>query len=380
MTGAPNFLEEEDYEAPTHQEPAGTLLAPAESTAPKFGEPGFNKGKPNRRKGTPRARVTERDLPILYFLGHFPGADVEACSMLANAEETTIGNAKVGGGLTSIATTQNRLAKLIRLRVAKKERHPISGKYHYGLTEEGLELAKEIGLDMRGARIFDGIARARLGHYRAIALVAAKFASPAGFFRRSGVEPVPLEQLISEGRMRSAFAPAQRELKELRAAGRKDRFADWRADKLKEALEAVEKGTLPASQLIDAYPVLLTLGTPSTVASKSAKQPDLVVNLDQARQGSTDARNLLVEVELSVKDRTEYERIMATLAAELATGNVYRRALYFTTGTQVANILKQIDAANGYKLFEQKKLVVGSLTDRNGTPIAPKKRSIVGGN
>lgn len=381
MDTVPNFLEEEEFD----EVPTSTNQAATES-APVFGEPGFGKAKSNPRKGSPRARVTERDIPIVYFLGHFVGADVEACSLLNTAKSTSFGNTQIGGGLTSISTTQNRLDKLRKLGVVDRYRHPVSGTYSYGLTAAGFAAAREYGLDMEHGRSLNGIAVSRLPHYRAIALVAAKFASPAGYFRKAGIEPVPLEKLVSENRMRAAYEPVREHMKQQKAAGRTPSFGEWRDTTLEKALDEVKAGTLPASEFIEAYPVLLTLGVKQgdRVKAKPVHQPDLVVNLDAARRSEGDkiewANSVLVEVERSIKDRAEYTRILATFAHELKQPHVVRRVFYFTTSTQVEKILRDIDTAEGLGLFEKGKLTVIRLTGRDNQPIADRRRIITGGN
>jgi hypothetical protein len=376
MTDIPNFLapDEDDYET------TQPIANPSSTAAPAFGEPGFGKGKSNPRKGTPRARVTERDIPIVYFLGHFPGADAEACSLLNTAKTTTFGDQKVGGGLTSVATTKNRLDKLRRLGVVEQYRHPVTGTHSYGLTAAGFSAAREYGLNMDHGRTLSGLAPSRLAHYRAIALVAAKFASPSGYFAKAGIAPVPLESLISENQMRAAYEPTKAELKDEKAAGRSHDFGKWRAAKRDEALALINQGSLAARDLIDAYPVLLTLGQPqeNNTKAKPVHQPDLALNLDGDR--TQWSKNIFIEVELSLKNRDEYTRILATYAAELAKPHVGSRVLYFTIGTQVGTLLRQIDADEEFGLFDSGRLVVLSLTDRNNRPLAQKNRISIGGN
>lgn len=381
MDTVPNFLEDEEFEEATEQVSDATT-----ETGPGFGGPGFGKGKSNPRKGSPRARVTDRDIPIVYFLGHFVGADVEACSLLNTAKATSFGKTEIGSGLTSVSTTQNRLDKLRKLGVVERYRHPVSGTYSYGLTPAGFAAAREYGLAMDHGRGLNGIAVSRLPHYRAIALVAAKFASPAGFFRKVGIQPVPLDKLVSENLMRAAYEPAREELKQKKTAGKTHSYGEWRDALLAKALDEIKQGTLLASELIDAYPALLTLGFKQgeTVKAKPVHQPDLVVNLDENRQAKGDqvqwSSNVLVEVERSIKDRPEYTRILATFAEELRQPNVIRRVFYFTTSTQVEKILRDIDAAEGLGLFEKGKLFVVRLTGRDGQPVANKRRIITGGN
>lgn len=370
MSNIPNFLEEEDYGQPAQI---------TETSAPEFGQPGYRKGESNPRKGTPRARITELDARLLAFIGNFPGADTEALSMINTAQPTKFGS---GGGITSLSTTERRLAKLKKLGAVEKYRQPTTGIYCYGLTGLGFSSARDYGYQMDHGRGISGISISRLTHYRMIAQVAAQLASPAGFFKDSlGIEPVELEHLISENAMRSAYEPVRAMLQDRKKEGKSHDFGKWRSDKLTQAVSTVKDGRLPWSALLEAHPVLLTLGQPKREGSKTkpVHQPDLAVNLDGSRADHW-SKSLLVEVELSKKNWDEYDQILATFAAELKQPFVYRRAVYFTIGTQVETLLKKIDEAGGYNLISSGKLVVLPLTHRDGSVIAQKKRITVGGN
>lgn len=368
MSDIPNYLEAEEYDAPASQ------------AEPEFGDTGYRKGQSNPRKGTPRARITDADARILAFLGHFPAADAEALSLLNIARATNFGTS--GGTITSVATTERRLAKLIKLGAVRKERQPATGIYSYGVEDKGFAAAREYGYDMDHARSLVGISYSRLTHYRMIALVAAQLASPAGYFRETlGIEPVELEQLISENDMRAGYEPARQLMKERKEKKLTHDFGAWRQKKLDDTLKILGEGRFEWRDLIESHPVFLTLGQPQVdnTRAKAVHQPDLAVNLDTNRENHW-ANNLLIEVELSKKDRDEYTRILATLRAELDKPYIYRRAVYFTIGTQVEKILREIDAEEKFNLFDRNKLIVLPLTHRDGSLVAQKKRITVGGN
>lgn len=368
MSNIPNFLEEEDYGTPANQ------------ASPRFGEPGFGKGKSNPRKGTPRARITELDARLLAFIGHFPGSDTEALSLLNVAQATSFGNA--GGSITSITTTERRLTKLRKLGAVERYRQATTGAQCYSLTGLGFSAARDYGYNMDHGRSLNGIAESRLTHYRMIALVAAQLASPAGYFRdKLGIEPVELEQLISENAMRAAYEPVKAELAAAKKEGKSHDFGKWRAEKLQAAVRSVKENRLEWGDLIEAFPVLLTLGQPQRDGSKAKPihQPDLAVNLDAERSDQY-SRNVFIEVELSRKDWDEYERILATFAAELSRPYIYRRGIYFVIGSQVETLLKKIDEAAGFNLIKDGKLIVVPLTHRDGSLVAQKKRITLGGS
>ncbi|ROS77944.1 protein involved in plasmid replication-relaxation [Curtobacterium sp. PhB130] len=367
MSNIPNFLEEEEYDRPTTE------------AAPNFGEPGFGKGKTNARKGTPRARITELDARLLAFIGHFPGSDTEALSLLNIAQASNLGNPS--GSITSVTTTERRLAKLKKLGAVERYRQSTTGAQCYSLTGLGFSAARDYGYNMDHGRSLSGIAESRLTHYRMIALVAAQLASPAGFFRDSlGIEPVELEQLISENAMRAAYEPIKADLAAAKKDGKSADFGKWRAEKLAAAVGEVKEERIAWSDLVEVFPVLWTLGHPQRDGTKAkpVHQPDLAVNLDADRADHF-ATNLFVEIELSRKDWDEYDRILATFAAELARPYIYRRGVYFVIGTQVETLLKKIDEAGGYNLISSGKLIVRPLTHRDGSLVAQKKRITLGG-
>ncbi|MGO2188044.1 MAG: hypothetical protein ACTH4Y_07330 [Microbacterium gubbeenense] len=373
MANIPNFLEEEDYD---EQPPAAEMT---ETTAPKFGEPGFGKGKSNPRKGTPRARITEADSSFLRFAGMFPCADAEAFSMLRNSQATNLN--PVPGGLLSIRGAEAILRKLHRLEAIDRFRHAGTGITSYGLSRNGFGYARGYGHALEHGATMNGISLERLSHYRLIAHVAALFASPAGFFEDSlGVGPVSLDQVITEHAMRGAFDPVKQGLDQRRKEGKTSDFGAWRKTKLSQAIEAMKAGKLAPADLIEAHPVLLTLGMPKIegVKGKAIYQPDLAINLDQSRTGAK-SNSLLVEIELTRKSFEAYDAILRTIKAETDQPYVYSRAVYFTIGNSVGNLLRKVDAAGDYGLFASGRLTVLPITHRDGTPVQLSRRIVVEG-
>src|SRR5690606_3530400 len=92
----------------------------------------------------------------------------------------------------------------------------------------------------------------RVNHYRRIAHVAAQFTSPQGFFRDSlGIEPVALDQLISENEMRGAYEPLKQELLAKKEIGEPHDFGKWRQAAMKHSIEMVNAGRLEWSDITD---------------------------------------------------------------------------------------------------------------------------------
>lgn len=324
------------------------------------------------RLGTPRGRVTESNARLLAFIGMFPGVDSEALSILNRSQPSRI---STGGDLMTVRGTEQYLRKLYNLDSLAKFRDAVSGVTSYGLTKLGVAYAREFDYDLTHEASLDGISLERLKHYRMIAHVAAQFASPEGFFEESlGVEPVELEQLVSEHEMRAAFTPVQRKLSENKKQGKSNDYGKLRIETLQRAIKDANDGRIALSDLLQAHPVLYTIGYPRREGSKLkyVHQPDLVINLDKDRKQK--AQNLLVEVELNKKSWEAYDSILATLKAELEKPYVYARAVYFTIGSGVETLLRKVDAAGDYGLFSSGKLTVLPICNRDGDPLRRNNR------
>lgn len=331
--------------------------------------------KPKRPTG---AHITEGNARYLAFAAAFTAADSEAFSVLSNRQETIFAP---GGELPSIRGTEQRLAKLTRLGALQKTRNLLTQTTHYGITKEGIGAAWSFGYDLDSAETLAGLSIKRLTHYQMIAHVAAQFASPLGFFRESlGIEPVELDQLVNERKMRIAYDPIKKRLETDKEGDHRGDFGRWRDNLLKSASSAVQNGRLRWSEIVEARLALLTIGSPQRgdTKRKAVHQPDLAVILDRDRTGSR-AKNLLIEVELSKKSWEAYDSILATIAAELEHGMVYDRAVYFVSGKQVASLLRRVDEAGKYDLIRSGKLVILDLMHRDETPVIFNNRVQVGG-
>lgn len=336
------------------------------------------KGKPNKRAGSPRARITAENAHYLAFASLFPAANSEAYSVLANRQDSNLG--RLSGGLPTVASTENKLRKLHKLGTLDRFRQATTGDYLYGITPLGNGYAQEFGYGIGKPEPIVGLSLERLNHYKMIAHVAAQLASPQGFFKDSlGLEPVSIENLYTEQAMRRPFSQVKRMLDEQAKQGKPTDFGRWRTTKLQEAIQQVKDGKLDWSDLIEAYPVLLTLGQPQRegMKSKVIHQPDLAIILDQDRDEPR-SKNIMVEVELSKKTWQAYDAILATLKAELDKPYIYSRAVYFTVGTQIPTLLKKVDAAGEYNLISSGKLIILPIRDREGNAIIPQNRVTVG--
>lgn len=341
--------------------------------------------KPKSLKiGTPRGRVTARNARLLAFAGMFPGADAEALSILNVSEPSRFNS---GGSLQAVESTKQYLRKLYNLDALEKFRDASTGVTSYGLSNLGVTYASEFDYDMTHQASLNNISIERLKHYRMIAHVAAQFASPGEFFKESlGVEPVALEQLISEHEMRAAYTPVKNRLAQNNKQGKSNDYGKWRGELLQRVFTDAVEGRIALSDLLEAHPVLYTIGYSRgrTIKHEShdgkqwetplkhTHQPDLVINLDQDRKQR--AQNILVEVELNKKSWNEYDSILATLKTELDKSYVYSRAVYFTVGSGVETLLRKVDAAGDYGLFSSGKLTVLPICDRNGDPLRPNNR------
>jgi len=346
-----------------------------------------------REKLPSGSQVSAGNARTLAFLGPFPAADSEALSMIAHRGESRL---YPGGVLPTVKGTEKRLRKLERLDTLDRHKNPATGVNHYGITKNGIAAAWSFGYDMEHASTTHKLSFERLNHYRMIAHVAAQLVSPEGYFRGSlGIEPVALDQLWNEKKMRNAFDPIKRMLDEQRKAGQSGSFAQWRSAKLDHSVAAVKSaiakaeddeakrriGGLRWSSLVERNPELLTLGLDETAdySGKSIYQPDLAVIRDQRRGGSR-AQNLLIEVELTKKNWNTYDAILSTLSTELQQPYIYSRAVYFYVGSQIPTLIRKVNAAGEYGLIESGRLVLIPLTHRDGTEIKLQNRVETGGN
>ncbi|WIE60949.1 hypothetical protein DEI97_014505 [Curtobacterium sp. MCLR17_032] len=314
-------------------------------------------------------RITEGNAQRLHFIGKFPGADVEACSIIRDRQDAP-------GTLPTIKGTDKLLTKLRSLGVIGRATNPDTKRSVYSLTKSGKISAESFGHTVSGSATLNGTSQRRASHYQLIAHVAAQFASPAGFFRDSlGIEPVGIEGVISEHEMRIAYEKVAAKLKKRKERGESGDFGVWRAGAMAAAIEAVSKDRIEWPDITSALPALLTLGEKETpeMVTKAVHQPDLAVFLDGDRDSPT-AKNLLVEVELNPKSWEAYEQILRTYRAELDRGFVYSRVVYFTIGNRVETILRKVDRKAKTGLFESGLLVVLPLTHRDNTPVRFEKR------
>ncbi|PPF82982.1 hypothetical protein C5B96_08580 [Subtercola sp. Z020] len=332
-----------------------------------------------RTKRPSGAHITEGNARLIAFTGMFPCVDAEGLSMLSNRQETRFAP---GGELTSIKGTKQRLNKIVRIGALKKTTNMATRVEHYGITDNGIGSAWSFGYTLERPDKLDNLSKSRLTHYQMIAHVAAQFASPQGFFRKSlGVGPVPLDNLVSEKMMRGSFDPVMRKIKAKPTADHRGDFGRWRADVIKSASEAVNAGRLQWSEIVEQRPALLTVGAAQRgdTKLKAVHQHDLTVILDGDRTGPR-AKNLLVEIEISKKSWEEYDAIFATLAAELKEGSIYDRAIYFTHGVQISSLLRRVNARGSHGLIESGQLRIFPLLHRDGTPFIFNNRVPVGGN
>lgn len=314
-------------------------------------------------------RITEGNAQRLHFIGKFPGADVEACSVILNRQDAP-------GTLPTIKGTDKLLTKLRSLGVVGRATNPDTKRSVYSLTKSGRISAESFGHTVPGSATLHNTSPRRASHYQMIAHVAAQFASPAGFFRESlGIEPVGIDGVISEHEMRIAYEKVAKMLADRKEKGESGDFGAWRSGAMAASIEAVSKGRIEWPDITSAIPALLTLGEKEEekMLTKTVHQPDLAVILDGTRDDPR-AKNLLVEVELNPKSWDAYEQILRTYDKELDRGFVYSRVVYFTIGNRVETILRKVDRKANTGLFETGRLVVLPLTHRDNTPVRFEKR------
>ncbi|GAA1494736.1 hypothetical protein [Curtobacterium herbarum] len=378
MTDSPIFnpmLDEDDDE----QVVAGPRVVLPRSDAnrptpvhrePRFGEKGFGKGKPHPHRGTPRARVTENDAPLLAYLNEVQVATTVAASTVLRARESRV---STGGRMLTPDGMHDKLKRLEKLGMvqatySRDDRVSLL----WGVTEAGIAAAQRFGYLLEDSQpnqyVLKDMKRRTQNHYRAIAQVGANFIGGV-YSKKLGIGPVTVDQLISEPRMRREQRPIQKMLE----ARDKDNpgFGTWRERTLNQAATEIGEGKLAVGDLLLKYPELRTIGRPNADPTsprfKDAHWPDLVIDLDKNRS-SLRGKSLLIEVELSNKSWRELEMILATMAKEVARPVVYERVVYFTAQESIAKRILQADKNAGLNLVESGKLLILPIEDRFGTP------------
>lgn len=363
---------------------------PQKKREPQFGEKGYRKGKKNKRRGTPRARITPIDARLLAFLSQFPGATAEDLTLINERGENNFYGSE---DLPRPETIQKRMNKLIELGTVEKYRNPATGTTHYGTTEKGWESARVYGYQLPTHKELEGMSIERLNHYQKVSMVAGEFISPISYFKPTlGMNTVALEQLISETELRHHLTNTNQELREeAKALNLKPRkFGEWREEHLKETALRVRAGEITASEITEVSPAVFNIGYKNRTGQslKNLHIPDLTINLDMnpqtyqhdGREGRNEvrSRNVAVEIELSPKNYAEYLSLLQTYKTELQQGIIYDKIIYFTIGRQVENLMKRIDRQHEIGLFQTGKFIIQPLTDPKGELIKPTNRIIIG--
>lgn len=360
-------------------EPAATKQ---KTQAPSWGQKGFRKGVPNPHKGTPRTRVTEATVPILAFVGKLPGCTAEAPALISVTKGIEhLG--QEGGKLRTVPGTLKLLKKfegmgLVTSYTSKGE----NGVTHWGITSEGVVQAQEYGhlLEPNEASVegLSGMAYERLNHYRYVALVAAKYASPSKkAFGLTGIEHVGLDELISEPQVRRDFYDTKTLLEANKKEGKPSDWGILRTRLLKEAQESVNKGLIGWDDFMVANPTLRMFGLPlsefGTGKPMTKHEPDLFINRDRYRSTAA-SKSILVEVELTRKHWNAIASFLKVMAFEKKHGLVIGEVHLHTHRRDIVKLYKKVDKAIGTELVESGFLKFKPLTHADGTPVVIKNK------
>lgn len=362
----------------THEtEPEGELTTIVETPKPIPNKQELHKKTQafGGKRHVSKARITDRDVEYLEFLGNFPAATAEILSILFTRRATRFNEADT---ITSLDTIYKRLDKMKKLGVVEFYRNPISGEKHYSITKYGLQMMGVLGYDTTGMSRLDGLSLERLNHTTQIARAAATLISPKKFYSDVDFPQLKVNELVSEQKMRADFAPIKQSLQVKNRIDGDGNYGDWRHNELKKQLSDIKNNRLTWDSFIVSSPSLLTVGHPKNHDErlKDCHQPDIAVV--PAGRTTPRSENILVEVELSRKSWQEYTEILATFAEEFNNPFVYNRGIYFTTIPQLNKILRAVDQQNGFGLFDKGQLLVLPLVDRDGKKIDPKAKIYIG--
>ena len=362
----------------THEtEPEGELTTIVETPKPIPNKQELHKKTQafGGKRHVSKARITDRDVEYLEFLGNFPAATAEILSILFTRRATRFNEADT---ITSLDTIYKRLDKMKKLGVVEFYRNPISGEKHYSITKYGLQMMGVLGYDTTGMSRLDGLSLERLNHTTQIARAAATLISPKKFYSDVDFPQLKVNELVSEQKMRADFAPIKQSLQVKNRIDGDGNYGDWRHNELKKQLSDIKNNRLTWDSFIVSSPSLLTVGHPKNHDErlKDCHQPDIAVV--PAGRTTPRSENILVEVELSKKGWNSYTEILATFAEEFNNPFVYNRGIYFTTIPQLNKILRAVDQQNGFGLFDKGQLLVLPLVDRDGKKIDPKAKIYIG--
>ncbi|MEQ6896230.1 hypothetical protein [Microbacterium sp. KR10-403] len=338
-----------------------------------IGKPGYDKlGR--KITGSPRRRLTEKDGLILAFLAKTRVAYDQDLAELFMAEPTPM---KPVSSVLSTKTMSERLKRLRAMGYVETSRDKRGGTI-WGTNSSGVAAARNFGHlqleeEEHGAS-FKQIGWSVSDHFLMISRVAARFASPMGYFEDSlGVGPVPLSSMLNEHQLNSAWARGTQEILNLKKEGKETDYPGFRDARLSKALAEVQAGRLSWSNMIEANPLLWTLGDYGD-SDKQKLEPDLVIDMEADRTTGS-SRSILVEVELTKKPWDVYETRLASFARELSTLSVYGQIVYFVPGRadgkpdKIEQVLRDVDRYKDYGLFESNRFKVLPLFNRDGSAI-----------
>lgn len=195
-------------------------------------------------------------------------------------------------------------------------------------------------------------------------LVAAQYASPLGFMdgekRR---QPALQSELISEYEIRRHQKIVENSLPD------SVRFGEWRERELAVAVDMANSGRIAWNELMELNPALWCLGLPQDVPNQgfvsNMKVPDLVISREQKRAGKASG-SIAVEVELTKKSKSEYERTLRTYAIGFRRPFDIGQLWYQTNNPEVVRLITRVDELYGFGLIESGRLKFKSILETDG--------------
>lgn len=291
-----------------------------------------------RRKSTySRRDLTKIDFRLMRHIGVHKGCSSSIAGVLLSVTERT---------------AHRRLLGLRELRLV--DRHEVPGcRMFWYLTPKGKELlvmagtATEDDLTVGRPDAFD---LAAMGHTLAVSMTAAQLS----------VKAADPEQLIGETAIRRTWSRASEPFatkKELYGKG-------YAGEQLKRAvLLKLKKGELTWEQAMASTPALWTLTArlEQPMTMMQFHHPDFVIDCEAGRTGSR-PQSIAVEVELTTKKDSEYERILRTYAKDPF---VYSKVIWVVRSKAMQQKIEQAAAKVG---LPAEKLGFDLLRDATGAP------------
>lgn len=334
-----------------------------------------------KKTGTSRFSITKRYATICCFVAKFHATTPEAISNLLVAENRpshlkATGKPKKNGNISE-STAKQLANKLVHQGYLTRITDPATKESLYGITKLGAELAKMFDPDCK-PKTAEGTSMTHLHHSKIVALTASQLVNPVGSALQNqlGITAgsIKIWQLINERATWEGKGDADKRIAHHKAKGEILTIGDLRERDLNEQIKEYKQIQSLDRLLID-NPLLWNIAHPAELNLKGLIKPDLIVYQDENR--TDEAKNILIEVELSRKSTDDYIERLQSFKRELKgenKGKVYDKVVYIVANNNDAQAIAKADLLSKANLIDREnqkngKLQFHILKHNDGTPI-----------